>query len=252
MSDKNKTNLLNSVQQNLSKEDFDGEQVILRYIPVRNVVLWKENPKKHNIGAIMQSIQKYGFKDPPAFDSALEGLIEGNGRAEALLKMELEKQSCPRGILKHKETGEWLMPVLFGVDSKSKSLAERYAIDHNNLVLSGGDLTANDIARIWDRDLYTKLLTNFSSSGEELVTMDLDDISSLLELGNVKFDNSESDDYNGASSNSSLGGDSSMSDKDFFIVKLTFNNVSLKDDIVEQLEDLLNENIGWDGSIHVD
>ena len=141
------------------------------------------------------------------------------------------------------------MPVLFGVDSKSKSMAERYAIDHNNLVLSGGDLTANDIARIWDRDLYSKLLSNFSNSGEDLITMDFDDISALLERGNIPFDNTG--EYDSLGSSSPIPSNSS-GEKDFFIVKITFDNFSLKDDIVEQLQELLDENIGWGGSIHVD
>lgn len=35
--------------------NLNGEQLQLKYIPLDQVILWDENPKKHDIGALMQS-----------------------------------------------------------------------------------------------------------------------------------------------------------------------------------------------------
>ena len=48
---------------------------------------WADNPKLHDSEEIIASLQKYGFQDPPKYDSALAAIIGGNGRIEALATM---------------------------------------------------------------------------------------------------------------------------------------------------------------------
>lgn len=170
-----------------TSEDLQGEALQLYYIPLAQAVLWDRNPKSHDIGAIAESIERYGFKDPPAWDEALQGLIEGNGRTFALTGMQKQGRPAPRGILVNKETGEWCIPILFGVNATSRSIAERYAIDHNNLTLMGGDLTMFDIAKIWDRDAYLAVLQDLAVDGEMPVSVDFDDLS-LLEKEGLEFE----------------------------------------------------------------
>ncbi len=137
---------------------LDGEALLLYYIPVHEVLLWQDNAKKHDIGAIIQSIEQNGFRDPPAWDNKLGGLVEGNGRAEALIKMQKLNKKLPRGILKHREDDYWCMPVLFGIDAKSQAAATRYAIDHNNLTMAGGEFTIDDMSKMWDKERYISVL----------------------------------------------------------------------------------------------
>lgn len=160
----------------------------VRYIPLAQVRKWNRNPKKHDLGAIAQSITQHGFKDPPKFEPRLNdgqgGLAEGNGRDEVLTAMQRsDPEHPPRGILLDPQ-GEWLIPVLFGVDASSQQAAEAYAVDHNNLTLMGGDLTLLDIAKIWDLEQYNELLRDLAAQGATMASVDGDDIDTLQAILN--------------------------------------------------------------------
>jgi len=132
----------------------------LEYIPLEELRQWDKNPKLHDIGAISQSIKRYGFKDPPKFEPSLNGgvggIVEGNGRIEALYMMKRMGEKPPSGIIL--EAGEWYIPVLFGVDAKKETEAEAYGIDHNNITMMGGTYTPLDMAGIWDENQYLDLI----------------------------------------------------------------------------------------------
>lgn len=160
-----------------------GEQLRLEYIPLAAVRKWYRNPKQHDIGAIVTSIEKYGFVDPPKFDPSLNdgegGLVYGNGRDEALEWMAAQRHAVPRGIATD-PTGAWYLPVIFGVDAKSQAVAMALAIDHNNLTMAGGDLTAVDMARVWT-PAYLDILREAQAAGEMPVTVDHNDLALLIE-----------------------------------------------------------------------
>lgn len=159
------------------------EKIELRYMPVSEAVFFDLNPKKHDIGSIAESIQRYGFRNPPIWDDKLNdgkgGIVAGNGRTETLRAMELQNQPVPRGIAIG-ENGQWLMPIIFGCDAESETLAMSYAIDDNNLLFSSGDFTHWDMAKAWNFDEYLSLLTSISEEGVTPVTVDESAISSLL------------------------------------------------------------------------
>lgn len=147
---------------------------------------WEENPKLHDLPAIGHSIVRYGFQDPPRLVNALNngrgGLVEGNGRLQALADLCAAGQSPPANIGRLPD-GEWAVPVLVGNDGFSLALARAYAIDHNHLTLLGGDLSLPDLARIWDAQLYGQLLEQIQAemSAEALpVTLAVDEVARLL------------------------------------------------------------------------
>ena len=74
------------------------EKLELRYIPLSQARRWDENPKLHDLPALIVSIERYGFGDPPKFDARLDGLVYGNGRTEALEQMREQGKEPPRGI----------------------------------------------------------------------------------------------------------------------------------------------------------
>lgn len=170
----------------MADSTLQGERIELRYIPLSQAVLWDENPKQHDIGAIVTSIKRYGFIDPPKVDATLaEGgaLIYGNGRTHALRMMQQQRAELPRGIAVD-EAGEWYVPVMFGLDQASQELARAAAIDHNNLTMSGGDYTALDMARMWDQGQYTRVLAELAEQGADAlpVTVDGDDLDLLVQV----------------------------------------------------------------------
>ncbi len=155
------------------------EKLKLRYVPLDQAQRWDQNPKKHDISALIRSIELHGFGDPPKFDANLDGLVYGNGRTEALERMRQEGTDPPRGIVRL-DNGQWAVPVIFGVDAKSKAAAVAFAIDHNNLTLLGGNLEFTDLLSMWDEEGLQRVLADVPDAGELLASLDAEDVAALL------------------------------------------------------------------------
>lgn len=155
-----------------------SEQIRIEYVPIDQVIRWEHNPKRHDIGAIAESIRRFGFRDPPAYDGTLGALVHGNGRTETLVWMRDEGQEPPRGIALD-DRGRWCMPVVFGNDAASTTEAVAYAIAHNNLTMAGGDYTALDMARMWD-DTYLPILRDLAEAEALPPTMDEEALGTLI------------------------------------------------------------------------
>jgi hypothetical protein len=156
-----------------------AEKLELRYIPLSQAKRWDANPKRHDIAALVKSIESYGFGDPPKFDARLGGLVYGNGRTEALEKMREAGKTPPRGIALL-ENGDWAVPVIFGVDAESHAAAVAFAVDHNNLTLLGGDFKFTDLVRLWDEEGLQRVLSEVPDASELLVSFSAEDVASLL------------------------------------------------------------------------
>lgn len=164
------------------------ETLTVRLIKLHDARLLEKNPKMHDLGAVMESIQKYGFKDPPKWEPALNdgegGIVEGNGRTEALLEMWEAEMVPPRGIVEDSDTliddrPEWMIPVLFGVDAADEFEALSYSLDHNILTMKGGDFELSDIVRMYDRDEFVDIATLLADRGQLPVSIDGDDVDYL-------------------------------------------------------------------------
>lgn len=146
----------------------------LEYVPLSRAVLWDwvQNPKEHDIGGIVDSIQRYGFRDPPEYDGTLGSFVQGNGRVQALVAMRARGGDIPRYIGQTED--DWAVPVIFGADAESESAARAYAIDANNLVLSGGDLGFGEIMAIYDKEQMAAIA---ALATEPMVTFDAEALS---------------------------------------------------------------------------
>lgn len=161
---------------------MSAETLELRYIPLREACRWEMNPKLHDLPAIMRAIRRYGFQDPPKYDPNLNegggGLAHGNGRTEALEMMQAAGETPPNGI-GIDEASIWYIPVLFGNDFPSQVIASAYAIDHNNLTVIGGDLSALSATRMWDPHAYALLLEKLEGVGQRPLTLTADETTIL-------------------------------------------------------------------------
>ena len=164
---------------------LQGEMLVLRYVPIDAAKAWDRNPKLHDPQKLVESIETHGFRDPPAYDVQLDAFVEGNGRTESLQWMARHGRPRPRGIALDVQTQQWCMPVLFGVDAKSRFAAERYGIDHNSLVMAGGDFTALDVARLWTSE-YTAILKDLQQNDQLPVSVDGDDLDALLAEAGIR------------------------------------------------------------------
>lgn len=224
-------------------DSLNGERVMLRYIPVQDAVLWEGNSKLHDIGALITSIEEHGFRDPPAWDSKLGAIVEGNGRTTALQMMEQQGRAIPRGIVED-ENGRWCMPVLFGLDAKSQIAATKYGIDHNNLTMLGGDFTLHDISRMWDTEKYILTLDELASHNEMPVSIGYDDLEFIKDAKLRKT--SEMEDAEPEEGDQS---DSNKEESDGAVLIVNVANFNLIDDVHEAIEELLYANPGWDAKV---
>jgi hypothetical protein len=137
------------------------EKLRLEYVSLSKVILWENNLKLHDIGGVINSIKQHGFKDPPKYEPYLNngsgGIVEGNGRSVALDNMRKNGENPPRGVLVT-EDGDWLIPILFGVDADSEAAAEAYGIDHNVTTILGGDFDITDHMRMWEHGFVDQLI----------------------------------------------------------------------------------------------
>ena len=163
-----------------------GELLTLRYVPLSQVRRWERNPKVHDIPGIIEAIKQYGFQNPPKFEQALNngagGLAAGNGRLEALAIMQAQGMPAPDGIALDRASGEWAAPVIFGNDLPSQAAAEAFAVDHNNLVMAGGDFTSVYMTQMWHADEYVTLLKEMGTEHlpETVEALDLEIFSEVL------------------------------------------------------------------------
>lgn len=157
-----------------------GDEVAVHYVALSDVSQYflEGNSKKHDIGQTIESIRRHGFQELPKFDAHV-GIKAGNGRIEALCQMFEEGMNAPRGI-KAKDK-EWFVPVLFGVDSRSKQEAVAYSIDSNWSVLWGGEYTPLDASRMFDADALTAQLEELAVDSELPLSVDSSDLDLLLE-----------------------------------------------------------------------
>ena len=162
-----------------------SDTLAVEYWPLSRVIKkrWTRNAKLHDIGKLCESIERYGFRDPIGYDATLDAFAEGNGRAEALIALRARgpvkgKPWPPRGI-QNGSGSEWQVPILVGVDARTKYEAEAYALDHNNLTMSGGDFSALDMARMWDDNL-NQVLLDLAANDTFSVVMDSDTVDALI------------------------------------------------------------------------
>jgi len=148
----------------------------IRYIPLSQAVLFDGNPKLHDIGGLVESFQRYGFKEAvrwePTLNGGSGGIVAGNGRITALQMMQQRGSEPPRGI--QQDQGEWLVPVLFGVDAESEAQAQAYCVDSNSLVVTGGDLGFGEIMALYDKEQMAAIA---ALATEPMVTFDAEALS---------------------------------------------------------------------------
>ena len=148
------------------------------WMALSGVPLWGGNPKRHDIGGIIRSIRRYGFREPLVFDATLGAVVSGNGRVKALRMMKEWGNICPRGI--REEDGEWYVPVVIGNDARRRSEAEAYALDSNMLMVSGGETGLEDLVRLYDDRRLLDVLKGMADGGDFGIIFGPEEVERLL------------------------------------------------------------------------
>ena len=127
----------------------------IEFLPLRAIQAAKRNVKDHNIGAIHESVKRFGFADAVVIDERTGSLVAGHGRVETLLAMEQRGEPPPNGI--EVRDGVWLAPVQRGWASRNDAEAEAFLIAANRTPELGG----------WNQSVLDEVLCDLSKQGEE-------------------------------------------------------------------------------------
>lgn len=222
--------------------NLTGDQIAIRYVDINKAAFWDRNPKLHDIGGIVRSLELHGFRDAPIYDQNLNdgsgGIVAGNGRTAALVFMKSQGITLPRGVAVDKD-GNWYMPVQFGIDADSLASAEAFGVDHNNLTLTGGDLTLFDIEKIWDQEALHAMLENIASEDHSpLASLDRDDIDMLL--------NGISLDWNSPLEEADADGELP---KESTPITVRVGNRTMVEDVIRALNQLVRDNPDWEATL---
>ncbi len=114
-----------------------SENVDIQYTKLSDIAEADVNPKDHDIGAIHESMNRFGFTSPLLMNEATGKLVAGHGRVEALTQKKQFNEDPPANI-KVDEDGDWLIPIIRGVSFKDENEAQAYLLADNRLVELGG------------------------------------------------------------------------------------------------------------------
>jgi hypothetical protein len=147
------------------------DKLDIEYVALDEIKGADRNPKDHDIGAIMESFERFGFVAPGIRNEATGKIVVGHGRAEALRQLKESGAKPPRRI--KVTAGQWMVPVIVGVSFDSDVEAEAYLVADNRLTELGN----------WDMPLLAAVLQDAakeSLGGTGFTGDDVDDILALL------------------------------------------------------------------------
>lgn len=117
--------------------------------------------------------------ETPTLNEVTGRLVAGHGRIEALRALKVQGGAPPKNV--RYADGKWFAPILRGNAFESDEQATAYLVDANNLTLAGGEMTALDMAAIWDMDGYAQLLAGLATHDALPVTVDGDDLDLIID-----------------------------------------------------------------------
>ena len=144
----------------------------IQYLKLHEILPADINPKDHDIGDIYMSMKRFGFTEPPVKNEKTGKLVAGHGRLETLKILEAEDITTPPDNIKLDSDGNWLVPVIAGIEFETDAEAEAYLVASNQLTIKGG----------WKTSELTDLLERVVVDTEDLsgTGFDLDDIDNLI------------------------------------------------------------------------
>ena len=141
-------------------------------VPLERFQALPRNPKEHDIGAILLSLQRFGFIEPVVVNEITGHLLSGHGRVMALRVMKADGHKPPDGITT--SDGSWLVPTDFVPVPEDQEEAAAVAL--NRTVELGG----------WDESMLAQVLGDLASGeiGLDGTGYDTQELDGLLRLLN--------------------------------------------------------------------
>ncbi len=106
------------------------------HVSLDSIVERENNPKDHDLGAIIESLKRFGFVAPVQLEGDGTCLLAGHGRVRALKAMRDSGEPPPTRVLAH--DGVWFVPAVRGAAFSSDLEALAYTVADNRTVELGG------------------------------------------------------------------------------------------------------------------
>lgn len=152
------------------------DEIRIEYMPLSKLVRAPRNAKTHDLQAIAESMQRFGYVASVIIDDATGRLVAGHGRLDTLQSLKAQGQPPPDRIRVNGD--EWLVPVQCGVSFDDAQEAEAYVVADNRTTEMGG----------WDETMLAEVLSDLAAA-EKLdgTGYDGDDLDAMLGvLGDTK------------------------------------------------------------------
>lgn len=172
---------------------MEAEKVRVVLTPLSKITEADRNVKDHDIGAIHESMNRFGFTSPLLMNEATQKLVAGHGRVEALRQKKQFGEDPPKNI--EVNENDWLVPIIRGVYFDNEEEAQAYLLADNRLTELGGWNTTALVEEL------QKLAESSSLEGTGFDDADLDALmkeyestsedgsdSSLLPVGAPKYE----------------------------------------------------------------
>lgn len=142
----------------------------IQYIPLSTLKPAPRNPKDHDLGAIILSLQRFGFVTPGVINETTGHIVVGHGRAEALLEMK-RTGSVPPTRIRERRDKEWMVPFIRGIEFADDREAEAFVVADNKLSEIGG----------WDWGLLPVVLSELRDIDLlEVTGFDSEDVDTMM------------------------------------------------------------------------
>src|SRR3990167_2169811 len=172
--------------QDVERENFMMSDTLTKtdsHIRLDKIRGLPQNPKEHDIGEIVVSIERFGFLDPIVINSVTGNLIGGHGRVDALRWLKVQGKKIPEGIGVDKDS-MWLVPqYVVRVAEQDEGAA---AVALNRLVERGG----------WDETRLLAVLDDLAARGKEAlegIGFDGDDLDRMRQKIGVGWSRKDGD-----------------------------------------------------------
>lgn len=131
------------------------------------------NPKDHDLGALAESLKRFGFIAPMGMNEETGLLLFGHGRLDELEDLRLRGEPVPENIQADPSDGMWKAPVIHGIHM-TEAEGRAYVIADNRLVELGG----------WNEPLLAQRLVEITATSPAFalrgVGFDADDLDNLV------------------------------------------------------------------------
>lgn len=144
--------------------------ISVEYINLDDIIQADNNPKDHDLGALYQSMKRFGFTEPIMINEHTGKLLAGHGRLQALKMIKDAGEPAPDRV--EVDDTVWKVPVIKGISIENLAEAQAYLLADNRITELGG----------WKpMDLMESLTDIIEKTGSlDGTGYDLEDVESIL------------------------------------------------------------------------